>query len=216
MANHGIKKIHFLIPTMGRPSLKRAVESITSCNGYNQDLVKIHIGLDLIHKQIHNSDFDQVLKTLNITDNMVILNVERLDAQEAGAYGGSLARNKLFKNICLEDAHNELIAMVDDDDYIKPSFINDVLTEFTLETDLLAFAAKYDQGTTIYPSLSSTCGHITIAFVTRAKLRQEFEMPLTTLEDFLFVRTVELSGKYKIKLSKTINYQIPIQKFGAF
>ena len=176
--------ITFIIPTLGRHSLKEAVTSLLNLNNKNWKLIIV---------------FDGVKNNLNIIDDRIKI----IEANQKNSAG--LVRNIGFKFV----ENSDWVGFLDDDDYLSPDYIDNLKKEIELNSriSVCLFRMKYLDGTilpTNYDSniIKNSCG---ISFAIKKDVIKNIKFKEEYAEDYLFLKEAEYKG-YIIAISEYVTY----------
>jgi len=180
--------VTFIIPTIGRETLSKTIESLINQTNPNWKAI---IVFDGIPSNIENSD-----------ERIHIIECQKLGIVNNGA--------GLVRNYGITFADTEWIAFVDDDDSLSLKYVDTLISEsstFALE-EIIIFR-MVDKDKTILPELSSEAFFLCkvgISFSVKKKLFDEgcvFIPGLT--EDFYYLNEA-MNRHYKIMISPYIRY----------
>jgi len=183
--------ITFIIPTIGRPSLKQSLESLLNQTIYDWNAIVIFDGIK------NNNDFE-------INDNRI----KYIEIDKIGNVGYSgYVRNIGFKEI---DYYNtEWIGFLDDDDTLGPSYIEKLKEEISIKPtiEVCIFRMSDSKGNIIPNKLIKNiikC-NIGISFAIKSQLTKNYLFQNNKYEDYIYLKNLEYK-KHKIVISSYVNY----------
>lgn len=182
----------FIIPTIGRSTLKRTINSLQQLTNKNWNAIVI---------------FDGISPNLQIKD-------ERIKIMEIEKIGKIMINNEthnsagLVRNKGIEKVETEWIGFVDDDDIILPTYLDDFYNHLSNNPDVIIF--HMNDKDIILPPLDSTDFEICkvgISFCLKTSLIKDenFWFINSQFEDYHLLYRLRESHK-KIIISEKINY----------
>ena len=183
--------ITFIIPTIGRESLKESIESLKKQTDNDWKAIIIFDGIDI---------------NINIIDEQIkIIKIDKLGCIDKRNYAG------LVRNVGIKNCYNtEWIAFLDDDDNLSPFYISKLKEEIKLNPNLevCIFRMGFENKCilpTKYDKNISRC-HVGISFALK-KYITDSELLFTNhpFEDYLFLKELQ-KKKYKIIISSFVMY----------
>jgi GR25 family glycosyltransferase involved in LPS biosynthesis len=191
--NDNIPLLTFIIPTIGRPTLKRTIKSLEQLNNKNWNAIVI---------------FDGISPNLQIKDErikiMMIEKIGKIMINNETHNSAGLVRNKGIENV-----KTEWIGFVDDDDIILPTYLDDFYNHLSKNNpDVIIF--RMNDKDIILPPLESTDFEICkvgISFCLKTSLikNENFWFINSQFEDFHLLYRLRECQK-KIIISEKINY----------
>lgn len=183
-----------IIPSIGRPTLKRALNSLQSQS--NSSWLAL-VGFDGVSPP-------QPLKDNRIT--YVYLN-QKIGG---GANHGGEVRNKLIPLVI-----TDWVCFLDDDDTFRPHYMDSLAGELTLnqDADCIVFRMSYDiNDSRVLPPPNTKNPQICqvgISFAVKKSflIKNQIEFSNGSFEDFYFLQSIE-NANGKIIFSKEITYNI--------
>jgi len=180
--------ITFIVPTIGRKTLERTVNSIKSqsCDDWKCIII-----------------FDGIKKTIEIDDDRIsYLEIEKTGEGRNSAGG---VRNK-----GMELCTTEWIGFVDDDDCITPHYVESLKKEIELKPDLDCVIFRMNVKRSKIIPLPNTkmfvCGSVGISFSMKTSLfKSGIKFIPSSCEDFLMLTKIK-EEKHKIVISPYITY----------
>lgn len=179
--------ITFIIPSIGRITLNRTIQSLQNLNNPNWKAIII---------------FDGVKSNINdISDNRI----RYFQIEKRGLYN----RAGLTRNYGINKVEDSIwIGFCDDDDTLSPDYIDKLLIETKYNTDVIVFRMKTTN--LIIPPLetnSITRGCVGISFCVKTPILKLLMFETNSfIEDYTLLK--RLNKKYSILLSKYITYFI--------
>lgn len=181
--------VTFIIPTIGRETLSKTLESLINQTNPNWKAIIVFDGMP---SNIENSD-------------------ERICIIESQKLGEGHNSAGLVRNHGITFADTEWVAFVDDDDSLSPKYVDTLINEsstFVL-ADIIIFRMLEKDGVTILPELSTNAFYETkvgISFSVKKKLFEEgCVFTPSLIEDFCYLNEA-MNRHYKIMISPYIRY----------
>jgi glycosyltransferase involved in cell wall biosynthesis len=180
-------KITFIIPTIGRPTLSKSIQSLINQTNKNWEAIVI---------------FDGIKPNIEVND-------ERIKVIQIDKKGRDKNSAGLVRNIGIELAKTNWIGYLDDDDYLANDYIDCFYEELNLnpDTDVVIFRMTHYK--TILPELETDnfyLNHVGISFVMKKKI---FDNKLifvpSSSEDYEYLNLMR-NNNYKIIISPYIKY----------
>lgn len=177
----------FIIPTLGRATLSRAIGSLLAQTNPNWKAIVV---------------FDGVKNTTNIKDNRVTyIEINKLGTRN---HAGNV------RNIGISRADTEWVAFLDDDDTVDLKYVDRFYEEINLNANVECVIFRMSNGHLVFPELNDKTFHINkvgISFAMKSSLPEKFSPSGT--EDFYLLDKIR-SNKRKIVISPYINYFVRI------
>lgn len=178
----------FIVPTMGRDTLRRALDSIIAQTDPDWDAHIIGDGLGenwtppWIHQRMLWSNTPSKLG--------------------AGNRGGML------RNHALSTAVGQWFAFLDDDDRMDIHYLEWLRVE-SKDKDLVVFHMKYPDGTVLPPGDHLSLGSVGISFAVRSEFQRQHNIWFvpSEIEDWIFIETALKMGA-RVKVSPHIAYYV--------
>lgn len=180
--------VSFIIPTLGRESLNRTLQSLVDqTDPYWQALV--------IADSVPNWCLPQI-------DNRIYgMNLTR---KEGNANCAGLVRDHGITNAC-----GEWLGFVDDDDSLEPDYVK-WLREESVGQDVVVFGMRCGPaGQVLPPGKELVCGYVGISFAVRSQFRREKGIWFSNYgaEDYQFLDNARRLGA-RIKVSDRVAYRV--------
>jgi glycosyltransferase involved in cell wall biosynthesis len=187
-----MKYITFIIPSIGRDSLIKSVESIIAQSDSDWSIIII---------------FDGVYKNIDIIDSRI----KYIEIEKTGNINkmnsAGLVRNIGFKYI--EDS--KWIGFLDDDDTISSDYIEKLKEEekITPNIDLCIFRMTYKNGYVLPSEYERNIqrNKVGISFAIKSYVINNVQFTNNPFEDFIFLKEAQIKN-YKIVISPYITYFI--------
>lgn len=182
--------ITFIIPTIGRETLNRTLQSLISLKNRYWKAVVIMDGIDVD----------------KINDSRIVYT--KIEKKGEKNYGG-FVRNYALKYPYTSD----WIGFIDDDDTISENYIEHLLEE-SENNDVVIFRMAYENGT-ILPGFFDkkiTMNRIGISFAISKKIASNHYFQNHPKEDYLYLKELE-KNKYSIIISSYITYFVRTTPF---
>ncbi len=180
-------KITFIIPTIGRPTLSKSIESLINQKNKNWEAIVI---------------FDGIKPNIEIND-------ERIKIMEIDKKGRDKNSAGLVRNIGIKQAKTDWIGYLDDDDYLANDYIDCFNEELNLNPDMDVLIFRMQDKDKIFPELETDnfyLNHVGISFAMKKKI---FDNNLVFVpssgEDFEYLNLMR-NNNYKIIISPYIKY----------
>jgi glycosyltransferase involved in cell wall biosynthesis len=192
--------ITLIIPTMGRSTLTRTLESLKGLSNPNWKAIIVFDGID---------------PTITIDDERIIcMKIEKIGFKNCAGE----VRNQGMKFV-----DTEWIGFVDDDDILLPNYIDALLSELPKNPDVVIFrmaehnllSKKFSiitkkQEVITKPSFESKNFRpfeVGISFCMKSCLKDTFKFEPSHMEDYFLLDRLRKAGK-NIVLSKAITYVV--------
>ena len=194
--------ITFIIPTIGRDTLKRTLESLIHLSNSRWNAIVIFDGIDIIR---YVED-----------DRIQYLKIDKIGFKNCAGE----VRNHGMKYVT-----TEWIGFVDDDDILLPNYVDSLLLELHKNPDVIIFRMaehnllnrKFSITTRQYEIVTKPCINerfirpfeVGISFCLKSKLILEegFKFEPAHMEDYNLLQSLKLRNK-NIILSKSITYVV--------
>jgi glycosyltransferase involved in cell wall biosynthesis len=179
--------VTFVIPSIGRPTIDRALTSILSQKNSNWRVLIVYDGVPESH---------------TIKDPRI----EWIRSEKQGSAGAT-------RNSALPKIQTEWIAFLDDDDAVSSDYVDRLLemSAVTPAPDIVVFRMKFVSNGTILPSLQSSASlqksFVGISFAIRKDVFADVPFKPVHAEDFYLLQDAHQAGK-TILLSKYLTYAI--------
>jgi glycosyltransferase involved in cell wall biosynthesis len=184
--------ITFVIPSIGRKSLKRTINSLKNINNKNWNAI---IVFDGIEPNIYIEDIYNRIKVIKSDKKL--------------GEGNNSAGN--VRNIAFEHVNTKWVGFVDDDDTLNPTYIDDFLDH--LETnpnlDVIIFRMIYKDGKILPPIDENEffIHKVGISFCMKTLDANKYKFIPSQVEDFNLLDKLR-NDKKNIIISKHINYNV--------
>ena len=175
-------KITFIIPSIGRPTLNKTIDSLLAQNKSNWKAIIVFDGVDPINVNDPRIQCYQISKT-GI-------------ANHAGR----------VRNFAIDKVDTEWMAFVDDDDTLSANYLNYFEEEISSDKDADCVIFRMLDKGFVFPEDKTkkfVINHVGISFAVRKNLNIKFEPSCT--EDFYYLNTIR-EMKKKIILSSHLTY----------
>lgn len=182
--------ITFIIPSIGRDSLKNTVKSIINQNNNNWKAIIIFDGCKNI---LNSNEINSKISCYEIEKTSCVIN----QASDVRNYG-------------LKFVDTEWIAFLDDDDTISNDYVDYFFKQKNIFNFDLFVYRMINQDLKIFPSLLSKdlipCD-VGISFILKKKIFEKIKFENSHCEDYDFLNLVK-KNNYLILISNTIKYFI--------
>jgi glycosyltransferase involved in cell wall biosynthesis len=183
-----MSKITFIIPSIGRDTLQRTIETLENQTNSNWNAIII---------------FDGCSPTIQTYNTKIkIIQIEKLgkDSNSAG-----LVRNEGIKLV-----DTEWVAFVDDDDTLANNYVetfyNELLEIEEKQIDVIIFRMYHPY--IVYPLLETDnfyCCNVGISFAMKTRIYDDIQFIPSSMEDYLLLDRIR-ENKYKMMISPFVRY----------
>jgi glycosyltransferase involved in cell wall biosynthesis len=179
--------ITFIIPTVGRDTLERTVNSLINQTNPNWKCIIVFDGVE-------SKEFD---------DNRII----SLSSIKLGHFTNIHGTSGLVRNEGIKLVDTEWIGFVDDDDTIHPDYVGTLYDKY-LSYDLVIWRMKFNNGIIVprFDDESIYCGNVGISFSYRNKGDFTFETNWDG-EDFSFVENL-IKNEFNYIITPEVFYNV--------
>lgn len=192
------KCITFVIPTLGRPTLKKTIQSILRQTYGNWKCIIVCDGINL----------DTDINNLISSDNRI----STIKINKTGVKNNSNEHSKAggVRNHALPHVKTGWVGFVDDDDELSPLYVEHFTNHIIqhINVKCIIFRMMYSDGN-VYPEKDSTNfvkDRVGISFCYSTALANNgIKFTTSSVEDFILLNTIRERG-YKILLSNKICY----------
>lgn len=200
--------ITFIIPSIGRDSLKYTLNSLLNLNDSSWNAIII---------------FDGITYESPIKDERIITkNIQKTGIQE---YGKS--RAGLVRNIGLEMVLNEYnkdcmwIGFVDDDDCLSPDYIDNLKSELNIsqvsnfyKPEVIIFRMAYENGFVLptQQDRNIILKKVGISFCINTDIAYKYKFENHIYEDFMYLKQLQNNG-HKIIISEYVSYYVRCKSY---
>lgn len=166
------KKISFIIPSLGRDTLSRSIDSLLKQKNPNWECIIIFDGVDPI-----NFD-DERIKTIK--------------TEKIGGFTKNHGTSGLVRNFGLRICNTEWIGFLDDDDTIHENYVETLFEKYN-DYDFIIWRMKYLDGRILPPTENNhlSYGNFGISFCYKNKFNDLFFDSNREGEDFDFVHKLK-------------------------
>ena len=184
--------ITFIIPTIGRDTLKNSIDSLI--NQIDNDWNAIII-------------FDGIKKNIEITDNRIkVIEIEKIGNNDIKNNAG------LVRNIGIKNVEKSLwIGFLDDDDYLSHNYILNLKNEISINPNLeiCIFRMAYSNGYVLPTKQDKNINRckVGISFAIKKYVGKDILFNNNPFEDYLFLKSAQ-NKRYKILISSYVSYFI--------
>lgn len=184
--------ITFIIPTIGRETLKNSIDSLINQTDHDWNAIII---------------FDGIKKNIEITDNRIkMIEIEKIGVNDIKNNAG------LVRNIGIKNVENSLwIGFLDDDDYLSHNYIINLKNEILINPnmEICIFRMAYPNGSILPTKQDKNINkcHVGISFAIKKYIGSNVLFNNHPFEDYLFLKNAQ-SKKYKILISSYVCYFI--------
>jgi hypothetical protein len=198
--------ITFIIPSIGRDSLKYSINSLLLQNNIDWNAIIIFDGINK-NKNIEIDDKRFIFLETNKVGNIY------KNKSSAG-----LVRNYGLDYIKKENIITEWIGFLDDDDYLSSDYIDNLKKEINNNNyiEICIFRMAYENGY-ILPTKNDKniiLKHVGISFCFKYNVLKDVLFQNNAFEDYLLLKTLQFK-KYKIIISSYVTYFIRTKPFNC-
>lgn len=183
--------ITFIIPSIGRNTLPRTLDSLKNMKNKNWNAIVVFDGID---------------PNINETDKRI--KIIKLDKKqgEGRNYAGKV------RNYGIKFAQTPWVGFVDDDDTLNEDYIDKLIEHINNEPNLdsVIFRMKYKNGGKILPKVGDIDfknSEVGISFCLKTELTKDFNFVPSPTEDFDLLNKLRSNNK-KIIISDYIGYNV--------
>ena len=186
--------ITFIIPSIGRETLKNTVQSLQNLENPNWECIIV---------------FDGIKQNIEINDSRIV--VYEIEKKGKKNYGGYV-RNFALKM----DIKSNWVGFLDDDDTISNKYIDYLLEEITNYKliDVLIFRMMYKNGVILPEKNDKTIimNKVGISFAINKRIfrKKKYFFKNNSREDYCFLRDLQIK-KYKMLISSYVGYFVNMQ-----
>jgi hypothetical protein len=182
--------ITFVIPSIGRESIKNSIESLIKQTEKNWNAIII---------------FDGVKNTYSFDDNRIkIIEIEKIGLSDKKSCAG-FVRNIGLKNI---NINSKWIGFLDDDDTLSAYYIENLIKEDKLNNpDIIIFRMAYDNGYILPTKYDKSIirNKVGISFCLKTIIAKNTYFENNPYEDYIFLKKMD-NLKHKIIISEKVMY----------
>ena len=186
--------ITFIIPSIGRKTLKNTVQSLQNLENPNWECIIV---------------FDGIKQNIEINDSRIV--VYEIEKKGKKNYGGYV-RNFALKM----DIKSCWVGFVDDDDTISNKYIDYLIEETTNYKfiDVLIFRMMYENGVILPDKNDKTIvmNKVGISFAINKRIlrKKKYFFKNNSKEDYCFLRDLQIK-KYKMLISSYVGYFVNME-----
>jgi glycosyltransferase involved in cell wall biosynthesis len=141
--------VTFIIPSIGRETLKKSIDSLYNQTNNNWCAIII---------------FDGVKPNFESTDKIKVLSVKKI-----GSFGTHHGESGLVRNFGLDLCETEWVAFLDDDDTLDKNYVDTLLTKY-MDYDLVIWKMRYPNGRVLPYNNNIIFGNVGISISFKSKL----------------------------------------------
>jgi glycosyltransferase involved in cell wall biosynthesis len=191
--------ITFVVPSIGRQTLKRSLESLINQKNKNWKCI---VGFDGISEELVNKDL--LLDDPRI--NYLYFNEKIGQSAEHG--NGGMVRNRIMNHI-----DTEWIGFLDDDDCLYENYIDELHLCNPNDLDCIVFRMRYENNQSLIlppPGMDIIAQNLVgISFAVRNDFikNRGIEFINSNSEDFNFLSSI-ISNDARLKISESVTYLV--------
>ena len=206
--------ITFIIPSIGRDSLKDTLNSLLNLNDSDWNAIII---------------FDGVKYESPIKDERIITKtIEKTGLQEHGKSRAGLVRNigiemavNKYKKDCIKDSDFHWIGFVDDDDCLSPDYIDNLKAELNIDKvsnfckpEVVIFRMAYENGLVLpmQQDRNIILKKVGISFCINIDIAHKYKFDNHIYEDFMYLKRLQNNG-HKIIISEYVSYFVKCKSY---
>jgi glycosyltransferase involved in cell wall biosynthesis len=187
--------ITFIIPTIGRKTLLRTLNSLKNLKNKNWKAVIV---------------FDGIEPNIKETDNRI--KILKLNKKQGNQDKGKRNSAGNVRNYALNFVETKWVGFVDDDDTLNKEYIDKLIEHINkdLNLDLVIFRMRERNGKTILPKVEDKDfkkNEVGISFCLKSQVAKQFNFIPSETEDFDLLERIRSNGK-KIIISDYIGYNV--------
>ena len=191
--------ITFIIPTIGRESLRNSIQSILNQDDANWKCIVI---------------FDGIKKNIDIDDERItFFEIDKTGGNESDVKSTSgLVRNVGIKN----SGETEWIGFLDDDDYISSDYISKLKKEIEMNEAIevcifrMGYRNKYIIPTKDDKNINRY--RVGISFAVKKYVTEKVSFTNNPFEDFIYLKNLQYK-KCKMVISSYVTYFVRIEPY---
>lgn len=192
--------ITFIIPTIGRNSLKTAINSLLDLKDNNWNALIIFDG---IKNNLYDKD-----NNYNVDKRIKIIEIEKSGIEDIKNNAG-LVRNIGFEYLENNGLNSDWIGFLDDDDYLSYDYICNLKNELSIypNLDVCIFRMAYPNGGIIPLKMDKNIirNRVGISFALKYNIIKEYKFINSPFEDYIYLKNLQ-SKKYKMLISSYVSY----------
>lgn len=180
------KSITFIIPTIGRDTLERAIQSIENQTNNEWKIIVVFDGIQ------------STLKNPNSKTRVLEIEKKGVDKNSAGN----------VRNHGMKYADTEWVAFLDDDDVISPDFVETFYKEIDEYPYVNILIFRMMQNDVIIPKLKTDNfyeGDVGISFIVNKKILDRIQFVPSAVEDYNFLNEARKQN-FVIMISPYVKY----------
>jgi len=184
--------ITFIIPTLGRKTLTRALKSIQLQKDADWKAIIVFDGIKC-----------------NLPEDYLIDKFQIVEINKSGKEIGNLSQAGQVRNHAFDLVDSEWIGFLDDDDYLRDNYITCLREEDTNDLELILFRMLTNKVTPSYGinTIQHNEAGISFAIKNSTIKRHNARFVNDTSEDYKFLKDLENKG-VKYKVSEHITYDV--------
>ncbi len=196
--------ITFIIPTIGRETLLKTIDSLIQQTVQMWKCIIIFDGIKL-------SDYPKLSEYIKKFNNILILECDKKGSPPNSA---GKVRNEAFLLMDSDkNSNNNLsskwIGFVDDDDVLHPKYIEYLQEEEKTNPILQCVIFRMmDRNNNVVPTMRDKniiAGHVGISFAIKKEITEKYKFENSSHEDFCFLKTLQMA-KIPMVISPYISY----------
>jgi hypothetical protein len=184
--------ITFIIPSIGRETLKDSIDSLIKQTNKNWNALII---------------FDGVKNNFSFNDTRIkIIEINKIGLSDKKSCAG-LVRNVGIQNL---DVNTKWVGFLDDDDTISSSYIDNIIKEENLSNpDIIIYRMAYQNGYVLPTKFDKNIirNKVGISFCLKTHIAKNTYFENNPYEDYIYLKNLE-KLKYKIVISNYVTYFI--------
>ena len=216
--------ITFIIPTIGRDSLKNSVNSLLNLKDNNWNALIIFDGIknnlfdkfdkfDEYDKDNEDNKIDNKDNKIDNKDNKIDNRIKIIEIEKSGhediKNNAGLVRNIGFEYLVNNGLCSDWIGFLDDDDYLSNDYICNLKNELCIypNLDICVFRMGYPNGGIIPLKMDKNIirNRIGISFALKYDIMKKYKFINSPFEDYIYLKNIQ-SNKYKILISSYVCY----------
>ena len=208
--------ITFIIPSIGRDSLKDTLNSLLNLNDSSWNAIII---------------FDGITYENPIKDDRIITKyIPKIGVQEQGKSKAGLVRNigiemalNEYRKDCNKDCNKDCkwIGFVDDDDCLSPNYIDNLKAELNIDQisnfckpEVIIFRMTYENGLVLpmQQDRNIILKKVGISFCINTDIAHKYKFDNHIYEDFMYLKRLQ-NNRHKIIISEYVSYFVKCKSY---
>jgi glycosyltransferase involved in cell wall biosynthesis len=195
--------VTFIVPSLNRPTLNNAINSIINQTNPNWKCIVVYDEID--GQKFNDERIITIIANVNMKKCSCFTNSPIMIYQKCLANCNDNGRAGYVRNEGIKITDTEWIAFLDDDDSIHPEYVETLLNKYK-ESDCVIFKMQMPNGK-ILPTIPEIAkSNVGISFAYKRNLNLLFDAK-TNAEDYIFLTNI-LKYTGKITFAEEIYYYV--------